>query len=379
MSTTAMVARRTGEKDLSGAATAAAQAILFGLALAVLMGVPGVLLAPRILGWMGATPAVVATGQHFTAVSMASSYAIMLLFLNNAIFRGAGDASVAMRVLWFSNLINVVLDPLLIFGWGPFPQLGVTGAAVATLIGRSAGVVYQFHILLGGRSRVVLRWSDFRIVPSVLASLARVSVTGVLQFAIAHTSWIALVRMISEFGSAAVAGYTIGIRIFVFMILPSWGFSGAAATMVGQNLGAKKPHRAVKAVYTTATYNAIFLAGVAALFIFMPGTFVGFFTGEPEVARYAVDCLRIVAYGNIAYAFGMVMVQAFNGAGDTVTPTMINLVGFWMCQIPLAWTLAFGNGLAVTGVFWSIPLAELLITLMGLSMFMRGKWKEQKI
>lgn len=379
MSTTAMVARRTGEKDLGGAATAAAQAILLGLGLAVAMGVPGVLLAPRILGWMGAEPAVIATGSLFTAVSMASSYAIMLLFLNNAIFRGAGDASIAMRVLWLSNAVNLILDPCLIFGWGPFPELGVTGAAVATLIGRTVGVAYQFRMLLGGRSRVVLRWSDFRVVPSVLGSLVRVSATGVLQFAVAHTSWIALVRMISEFGSAAVAGYTIGIRIFVFVILPSWGLSGAAATMVGQNLGAKKPERAVRAVYTTASYNAIFLGAVSLLFIFMPATLVGLFTSDPDVSRYAVDCLRIVAFGNVAYAFGMVVVQAFNGAGDTVTPTFINVIGFWMCQIPLAWALAFRSGWEVRGVFWAIPIAEVLITLMGLVMFARGRWKQQRI
>ena len=223
MSTTAMVARRTGEKDMSGAATAAAQAILLGLGLAIAMGVPGVLLAPHMLGWMGATPMVIATGTSFTAVSMASTYAIMLIFLNNAIFRGAGDAAIAMRVLWMSNLINIVLDPLLIFGWGPFPEMGITGAAVATLIGRTVGVLYQFRVLMSGRGRVVLLWSDFRVVPPVLFSLVRVSLTGVMQFAIAHTSWIALVRMISAFGSGAVAGYTIGIRIFVFVVLPSWG------------------------------------------------------------------------------------------------------------------------------------------------------------
>jgi putative MATE family efflux protein len=379
MSTTAMVARRTGEKDLNGAATAAVQAILLGLALAVVMGVPGVLLAPRLLGLMGAEPAVVATGTMFTAVSMASSYAIMLLFLNNAIFRGAGDASIAMRVLWMANVINMVLDPCLIFGWGPFPELGLTGAAVATLIGRTAAVGYQLHVLMSGKSRVVLRWSDFRVVPEVLVSLVRVSITGVLQFAIAHTSWIALVRMISEFGSAAVAGYTIGIRIFVFVVLPSWGLSGAAATMVGQNLGANKPRRAVRAVYTTAFYNALFLAAVSVVFIFMPHSLVSFFTAEAEVTRYAVDCLRIVAYGNVAYAFGMVMVQAFNGAGDTVTPTIINVFGFWLCQIPLAWWLAFHNDWQVSGVFWAIPLAEAFITIMGLAMFVRGKWMTQKI
>jgi putative MATE family efflux protein len=303
----------------------------------------------------------------------------MLLFLNNAIFRGAGDASVAMRVLWFANLINLALDPCLIFGLGPFPALGVTGAAVSTLIGRSCGVVYQFWILFSGRSRVAVRASDLRVVPDVIASLARVSVTGVLQFAIAHTSWVALVRFISSFGSVAVAGYTIGIRIFIFAVLPCWGLSGAAATMVGQNLGVGKPERAERAVYLTAWYNTAFLAVVAAAFIFIPEPIVRFFTTDASVARYAVDCLRIIAYGNLAYAFGMVMVQAFNGAGDTITPTIINLLGFWFCEIPLAWALAFPAKMGVRGVFASIPIAELFITLMGLAMFARGRWKERRI
>jgi putative MATE family efflux protein len=379
MSTTAMVARRTGEKDPRGAAIAATQAILLGIVLSIAMGIPGYFTAKQLLGLMGAQSSVVELGWRYTAIMLGSSVVVMLLFLNNAIFRGAGDASVAMRVLWMSNLINLILDPCLIFGLGPFPALGVTGAAISTLIGRTAGVAYQFWILLNGRSRVVLRLQDFRIVPEVLFSLIRVSVTGVLQFAIAHTSWIALVRMISAFGSVAVAGYTIGIRIFIFVILPSWGLSGAAATMVGQNLGAKKPERAVKAVYLTAFYNAIYLSAIAVVFIFIPERIVALFSSHAEEARYAIDCLRIVGYGNLAYAVGMVMVQAFNGAGDTVTPTLINVVGFWLCEIPLAWALAFPGGLQVRGIFYSIPIAELFITLMGLFMFWRGKWKLRRI
>jgi len=303
----------------------------------------------------------------------------MLLFLNNGIFRGSGDASVAMRVLWVSNLINLILDPCLIFGLGPFPKLGVTGAAVSTLTGRSFGVLYQLWILTRGHSRIVVRPMDIRVVPRVIVSLVRVSTTGVMQFGIAHTSWIALVRIISTFGSAAVAGYTIGIRIFIFAILPSWGLSGAAATMVGQNLGAHKPERAERAVYLTGFYNMLFLSVVAAVFIALPGPIVRLFTSDPTVAPYAVDCLRIIAYGNLAYAYGMVMVQAFNGAGDTVTPTIINVFGFWLCEIPLAWVLAYPSGLAVRGVFISIPVSELLITLAGLAVFMRGRWKKSRI
>ena len=379
MSTTAMVARRIGEKDSKGAATAAVQAMLLGVSLAVLMGIPGYWLAPRLLGWMGAPADLVAIGHRYTSIVLGGSVSVMLLFLNNAIFRGAGDASIAMRVLWVANLINLALDPCLIFGLGPFSRLGVTGAAVSTLTGRSIGVLLQLWILTRGRSRIVIRWPDFRIVPRVIGSLIRVSSTGVLQFAVAHTSWIALVRIISSFGSAAVAGYTIGIRIFIFAILPSWGLSGAAATMMGQNLGAGKPDRAERAVYLTAFYNMIFLGFVAAVFITVPERIVHFFTDDSAVMPFAVSCLRIIAFGNLCYAWGMVMVQAFNGAGDTVTPTIINMFGFWLCEIPLAWTLAFPAGMQVRGVFTAIPISELFITAMGLTMFLRGRWKKSRI
>jgi putative MATE family efflux protein len=379
MSTTAMVARRTGEKDPRGAATAAVQAIALGIGLAVLMGVPGFWFAPRLLEFMGAPPDLVLIGHRYTSIVLGGSISVMLLFLNNAIFRGAGDASIAMRVLWLSNLINLALDPCLIFGLGPFPALGVTGAAVATLTGRTCGVVYQLWILFRGSSRIRLSRQDLVIVPRVIASLARVSTTGVLQFAIQHTSWIALVRIISSFGSGALAGYTIGIRIFIFVILPSWGLSGAAATMVGQNLGARKPERAERAVYQTGLYNMLFLGAVAALFIGFPEAIVSLFTRDAAVAPYAIQCLRIVAYGNLVYAFGMVLVQAFNGAGDTVTPTIINIIGFWFCQIPLAWALAYRAGMRVGGVFAAIPISETFVALMGLAMFLRGSWKLRKI
>jgi len=379
LSTTAMVARRIGEKDTRGAATAAVQAIALGVGVAFVVGIPGYWLAPRLLAGMGAPADLVQMGQRYTSIVLGGSISVMLLFLNNAIFRGAGDASVAMRVLWFSNIINLALDPCLIFGLGPFPALGVTGAAVSTLTGRSCGVLYQFWILSRGHSRIVIRVKDLVIVPRVMASLVRVSVTGVLQFAIAHTSWIALVRIISTFGSGAVAGYTIGIRVFIFVILPSWGLSGAAATMVGQNLGARRPERAERAVYLTAFYNMFFLGAVAVVFIAIPETIVALFTADPAVVPFAVKCLRIIAYGNLVYAFGMVMVQAFNGAGDTVTPTIINVFGFWLCEIPLAWALAYPAGWGVSGVFASIPISEAFITLMGLAMFIRGGWKRRII
>jgi putative MATE family efflux protein len=379
MSTTAMVARRIGEKDHQGAATAAVQAIILGILLAVAMGVPGIWLAPRLLELMGGSPALVATGHHYTAVAFGGSISLVLLFLNNAIFRGAGDAAIAMRILWMANLINLILDPILIFGLGPVPALGVTGAAVSTLIGRSCGVAYQFWILMHPGSRILIRRSDLRVVPRVIGSLARVSATGVMQFAVAHTSWIFLVRIIAGFGSMAIAGYTIGIRIFVFIILPSWGLSGAAATMVGQNLGAKKPERAERAVWLTGGYNMIFLGAVAAIFITIPGPIVGLFTSDPAVVSHATSCLRIIAFGNVVYAIGMVIVQAFNGAGDTVTPTIINVFGFWLCEIPLAWALAIPGHMGVRGVFTAIPVSELLITAMGLVVFLRGSWKKRVI
>ena len=379
MSVTAMVARRVGEKDRHGASIAASQAIFLGVLLSIAMGLPGFWFSADILRLMGGALDLVASGHYYTAIAFGGCISVMLLFLNNAIFRGAGDAAIAMRVLWLSNLINLALDPCFIFGLGPFPRLGVTGAAVATLIGRTIGVVYQLWVLGRGTERIQVRLRDFRLVPQVILSLIRVSSTGVMQFAVAHTSWILLVRIISGFGSFAVAGYTIGIRIFVFVILPSWGLSGAAATMVGQNLGAQKPQRAERAVYLTGLYNMIFLATVAVAFIFVPRTIVGVFTDDPAIMAVASDCLRIVAFGNLAYAFGMVMIQAFNGAGDTVTPTIINIFGFWFCEIPLAWFLALHAHWQVRGVFASIPIAEALITIAGLVVFTRGKWKRSQI
>jgi putative MATE family efflux protein len=379
MSTTAMVARRIGEHDSRGASVAAAQSILLGSLVAIGMGMPGYWLAPRLLQWMGAPADLIETGHQYTALVLGGSITVMLLFMNNAIFRGAGDAALAMRVLWLSNLINLALDPCLIFGWGPFPEMGITGAAVGTVIGRGCGVAYQLWLLAGGKSRVVVSLKDFRPAWLVMRSLMRVSATGIAQFLISDTSWIFLVRLISAFGSAAVAGYTIGIRVFIFAILPSWGLSGAAATMVGQNLGAGKPGRAEQAVWLTGFYNMVILTAVALAFITVPGSIVRVFTADPEVIPIAVDCLRIISFGNLGYAYGMVMVQAFNGAGDTVTPTIINIFGFWLFEIPLAWLLAFPFGYGAAGVFASIPVAEGLITVISLVVFRKGSWKERKI
>ena len=343
------------------------------------MGLPCVFLAPRLLALMGASPHVISVGSGYARIALGGSGAIMLLFLNNAIFRGAGDAAIAMRLLWVSNIINLVLDPCLIFGWGPFPKLGVTGAALATFTGRSIGVLYQFYRLLRGTERIRILRQQIRLDLDVLWRLLRVSLTGILQFAIAHTSWIGLVRIVSLFGSAALAGYTIAIRILIFIILPSWGLSNAAATLVGQNLGAKQPERAEASVWRTGFYNMLFLGAIGVFFIFFAEPSVRLFTHDPAVVPLAASCLRILSYGNIAYAYGMVMLQAFNGAGDTVTPTIVNFFGFWLLEIPLAYALAIPLHMRSSGVFLSIVVAEAVIAAAGIVLFKQGRWKRQKI
>jgi putative MATE family efflux protein len=379
LSTTAMVARRIGEKDREGAAVAAVQAIALGIMVSLAIGFPCGLLAPRLLRLMGASPEIVSVGSGYTKICLGGSGAVLLLFLNNAIFRGAGDAAIAMRLLWVSNIINLVLDPCLIFGVRPFPRMGVTGAALATLIGRSIGVIYQFYRLLKGTERIHILVRQLRLRFDVLWRLVRVSLTGILQFAIAHTSWIGLVRIVSIFGAAALAGYTIAIRIVIFVILPSWGLSNAAATLVGQNLGAGKPERAETAVWRTGLYNMIFLGTVGVLFVLFAEPAVRLFTHDAEVVPLAASCLRIVSCGNIGYAYGMVMLQAFNGAGDTVTPTIVNFFGFWLLEIPLAYWLAIRMQMQSKGAFWAIVIAEGAIAGASAILFRQGRWKRQKI
>jgi putative MATE family efflux protein len=379
MSTTAMVARRIGEKDPLDAAIAGAQAIFLGLLISLAIGIPSFIYAPQLLRLMGAPPEVIATGTGYARIALGGCGAIVMLFLNNAIFRGAGDAAIAMRLLWVSNILNLILDPCLIFGLGPFPRLGVTGAALATFSGRSLGVLYQFYRLMKGTDRVRIPPSLLRLNPRVMWRLIRVSLTGILQFAIANTSWIAMVRIVSIFGAAALAGYTIAIRIVIFVILPSWGLSNAAATLVGQNLGAGHPERAEQAVWRTGLYNMFFLGLIGVVFIFTATPLVRLFTQDPAVVPLAASALRILSYGNIAYAYGMVMLQAFNGAGDTVTPTIVNFFGFWVLEIPLAWWLSLHQGLHSTGVFLSIVIAQAAVAATGILLFRRGKWKRQLI
>jgi putative MATE family efflux protein len=379
MSTTAMVARRIGEKDPEDAAVAGAQAIFLGLLVSLAIGVPSFVFAPQLLRLMGASPEIVATGTGYARIALGGCGAIVMLFLNNAIFRGAGDAAIAMRLLWVSNILNLILDPCLIFGLGPFPRLGVTGAALATFSGRSIGVLYQFYRLMKGSERLRIPPRLLRLNPRVMWRLIRVSLTGILQFAIANTSWIGLVRIVSIFGSAALAGYTIAIRIVIFVILPSWGLSNAAATLVGQNLGAGHPQRAEQAVWRTGLYNMLVLGLIGVVFIFTATPLVRLFTHDPAVVPLAASALRILSYGNIAYAYGMVMLQSFNGAGDTVTPTIVNFFGFWVLEIPLAWWLALHLGLHSTGVYLSIVIAQAAVAIASILLFRRGKWKLQLI
>jgi putative MATE family efflux protein len=379
LATTAMVARRIGEKDSEGAAVAAVQAIVVGLLVSAVVGTIGVTLAPQLLALMGATPEIVVTGHRYTQVLLGTSVVIFLLFLINAIFRGAGDAALAMRTLWIANGINIVLDPCLINGWGPFPHLGVMGAAVATTIGRGAGVAFQLYLLMTGKSRVKVTRRQLRLNPAVMLRLLRVSVVGMFQFLIATASWMALVRIIAIFGSAAVAGYTIAIRMFIFVILPSWGMCNAAATLVGQNLGAKRPERSEQAVYRTGIYNMVYLGLVGVVFLTCARPLARFFTEEEAVVRVAVQCMHTLAWGNVCYAWGMVMIQAFNGAGDSRTPTLVNFCCYWVLQIPLAYWLAVGLGWGPQGAFTAIPVAEFTLACASVVLFRQGRWKRTAI
>ncbi|HTW82425.1 MAG TPA: MATE family efflux transporter [Terracidiphilus sp.] len=379
LSTTAMVARRIGEKDPEDAAIAGVQAIVLGLVISLGMGIPAGICAPQLLKLMGASAAIVNVGSGYARIALGGCGAIIMLFLNNAIFRGAGDAAIAMRLLWVSNIINLILDPCLIFGLGPFPHLGVTGAALATFSGRSIGVLYQFYRLLKGTERIRVLARHVRVSMRVMLRLLRVSLTGMLQFAIANASWIFLVRIVSVFGSASVAGFTVAIRIVTFFILPSWGLSNAAATLVGQNLGARLPDRAARAVWRTGFYNMLFLGTIGIFFAVFAAPVVKLFVDDPSVIPIAALALRTFSYGNVGYAYGMVMLQAFNGAGDTFTPTIVNFFGFWVLELPLAWVLAVRLGIHAEGAFLAIVIAECSMAAAGIVLFRQGRWKKQQI
>jgi putative MATE family efflux protein len=376
---TALVARRTGEHDAEGAARAAGQAIVLGVVVAAGIAAATAPFAPALLRLMGASDGVVRTGSGFTRMMLAGNATVVLLFLQNAVFRGAGDAAIAMRVLVLGNILNIVLGPCFIFGPGPFPALGVTGAAVATNIGRGTAVLYQFVVLARGRSRVRIEARHLGPDLQTLRTVLRLSGSGTLQILIGTASYVGLVRILSTFGSAALAGYTIGIRVIVFALLPAFGISNAAATMVGQNLGAGRPDRAETAVWTAAVYNMVLLGLVGLVFLTAAPFIAGLFTNDPDVQPYAVGCLRTVSLGFVFYAAGMVLTQAFNGAGDTWTPTVINLFVFWLWEIPLAWWLSTAAGLGPSGVFIALTVAYSTLAVVSAILFRRGKWKTKRL
>jgi len=376
---TAMVARRIGEKNPAGAAEAAVQGIALGVITAIVIGVAGVILAPTLLGFMGATPEVIASGQTYTRIMLGGNVVILLIFLINAIFRGAGDAAIAMRVLWLANTINIVLGPLLIFGVGPFPKLGLTGAAIATTIGRGTGVLYQLYRLWRRDGRVVILRDQVKLNPAVMKTLLRLSGTGTFQVFVGMASWIGLTRINATFGTDALAGYQIAIRIIIFALLPSWGLANAAATMVGQALGAGKPERGEQAVWRAALYNVVFLGIAGLLFIVFANPIAHVFTADTVVAGTAARCLRIISYGYLFYAYGMVLTNSFNGAGDTWTPTWLNLFCFWLWEIPLAWWLAVHVGLGPQGVAWAVTIAFSTLAIASAVLFRRGRWKTKRV
>ncbi len=375
----AVVARRVGEKDEEGAAQAAVQAIALGVIVALVIGVIGTLNAERLLRAMGATPSMVESSLGYTQVMFAGNATVTLLFLINAIFRGAGDPAVAMRMLWLGNIINIIVCPFLIFGIGPFPALGVTGAAIGTNIGRGTAVLTQLWMLGSGRSRIHIRGRHLVLVPSVMVNVCRLSGSGFVQILIDTSSYSGLVRIISTFGSDALAGYTIGIRTVIFAILPAWGLSNAAATMVGQALGAKQPERAEESVWTAGKYNAIVLGAVSVFFVIFAPWIVSIYTTDPRVAPYATNCLRIVSTGFVFFAYGLVFTQSFNGAGDTWTPTWINLGCFWAFQIPFAWFLAIRMEMGPTGVFIAMTVAFSALAVVSGLIFRRGWWKTRQV
>lgn len=380
MAPMAMIARFIGEDNPEKASKVALQAIYMAVVIALLIGIPGAIYADDILRLMGGSETLIRDNVGYTRIMFASNLFIMLLFLLNGIFRGAGDASLAMRALWIANIINIILDPLFIFGIGPFPELGVQGAAVATTIGRGLGVAFQLYILTGAHSRVKLYVKDLRVDWDIIKRLGRIAATGAGQFLIASASWIFLVRIIAQnFGSEAMAGYTIAIRLIIFTMLPSWGLGNAAATLVGQNLGAKEPERAATSTWRAAHFNMIYLVTVAILYYAFAPQWVSFFSTEPAVLEAGIHALQIFAIGYIGFGYAMVISQAFNGAGDTRTPTIVNLICFWMIEIPLGYFLALTVGWGLAGVCWAVVIAESLVSILIIILFLRGKWKKFEV
>jgi putative MATE family efflux protein len=379
MAVTAVVARRVGEGDRAGAAVTAVQAIWIAFIASVPFAIIGIVFAQDLLRLMGADAWTLENGYPYMQWALGGNAVIMLLFTINAIFRGAGDAAAAMRVLWIANAINIVLDPILIFGFGPIAPLGVEGAAIATTIGRGSGVLLQLWILFrGGQHLAVLR-SHVVWHAATAWTIVRTSLGGIGQMIVGMAAWIFLMRILASIGSEAVAAATIAIRIMMFTLMPAWGMSNAAATLVGQNLGAQQPERAEASVWRTGAYNMVYLVAVSILFFSLPREMMGIFTDDPAVVAIGAEWLRILSYSLFVYGWWMVSVQAFNGAGDTMTPTWINAVFFWLIQIPLSWLLAIGLDWQQSGVFWGVFISETSVGVFTLWLFTRGKWKTAQV
>ncbi|WP_340065953.1 MATE family efflux transporter [Ascidiimonas aurantiaca] len=379
MAATAVVARRIGEKDHKGANEAASQAIWLGILVAILISIPGILYPKEILRFMGGAPDLIEEGYRYTQILIGGNITILLLFLINAIFRGAGDASMAMWSLVFSNILNIILDPIFIFGLGPVPEYGVAGAAIATTIGRGSAVIFQLFLLFYGWGRIKLGIRHFVIRVKVIFNLVRISLGGIGQFLIGTSSWVVLMRIMAEFGSEVLAGYTISIRVLMFTLMPSWGMSNAAATLVGQNLGAGQPERAEMSVWKTGKYNAVFMLAVSVIYLVFAPQIIMLFSSVPDVVKYGALSLRVITAGYLFYAYGMVVIQAFNGAGDTMTPTVINFFCFWLFQLPFAYLAAMEFNWGPLGVFMAITVAEVLIAIVSVIYFRKGHWKRTQV
>lgn len=379
MAATAVVARRIGEKDVAGARVAAVQAITLGIIISILLGIVGILWAEEILQLMGGEPDLIAEGSGYTRFLIGGNITIMLLFLINAIFRGAGNASIAMWTLVLSNGLNIILDPIFIFGMGPVPEYGVMGAAIATNIGRGSAVLFQLGILFFGWGKIKLAAKDLVLNLKVMYNLIKVSLGGIAQFLIGTSSWVFLMRIMSEFGSEVLAGYTIAIRVIMFTLMPAWGMSNAAATLVGQNLGAQQPDRAEVSVWKTGKYNAFFMGFVSLIYLIFAKTIISLFNDTPSVVESGALCLQVIAIGYVFYAYGMVVTQAFNGAGDTKTPTKINFFSFWMFQLPIAYFTALVLDWGASGVFIAITAAEMVLAIMAIIWFKKGNWKRVQV
>ena len=376
MATTALVSRRIGEKNYRAAGLATVQSIYITLFCSFIISTIGILFSEELLALMGASKEVIQQGSGFTRIMLAGNSTIMLLFMINGAFRGAGNASIAMKSLWMGNILNMILDPILIFGWAFFPEMGIEGAAWASTIGRGVGVIYQFYHLTNRQSTLQIRSSDFKIHKDIITNLIKVSQGGVGQYLISSASWIFVYRIVAEFGTNSISAWTIMLRIIMFAILPAMGLANAAATLVGQNLGANKPERSEQAVWKTAYYTSYFMVFLTIVFLFFADSFIGLFTTDPEVIKLGTIALIWISSGYIFFGYGMVVSQAFNGAGDTRTPTILNLIGYWLIQIPLSWILAVWFEMGMVGIYVTTVVVSIVVVVLSVILFRKGNWKK---